>query len=89
MAEDSEKTKKEFLFQTENKDKRYFHMNEMTHKMTHMKKIWMVSKSNFNTIFGFLELKSFHFRFENVNCIIKSIKHVKVSKEDFINYTVS
>ena len=86
MAEDSEKTKKEFLFQTENKDKRYFHMNEMTHKMTHMKKIWMVSKSNFNTN---LKLKSINFRFENVNCIIKSIKHVKVSKEDFINYTVS
>ena len=86
MAENSEKTKKEFLFQTENKDKRYFHMNEMTHKMTHMKKIWMVSKSNFNTN---IKLKSFHFRFENVNCIIKSIKHVKVSKEDFINYMVS
>ena len=86
MAEDSEKTIKEFLFQTENKDKRYFHMNEMTHKMTHMKKIWMVGKSNFNTN---LKLKSIYFRFENVNCIIKSIKHVKVSKEDFINYTVS
>ena len=55
MAEDSEKTKKEFLFQTENKDKRYFHMNEMTHKMTHMKKIWMVSKSNFYTFFVFFE----------------------------------
>ena len=30
-----------------------------------------------------------YFRFENVKRIIKSIGHVKVSKEDFINYTVS
>ena len=44
MAKESEKNKNEFLFETEDRDRRYFHMNEMAHKMTHMKKIWMVNK---------------------------------------------
>ena len=44
MAKESEKNKKEFLFETEDRDRRYFHMNEMAHKMTHMKKIWMVNQ---------------------------------------------
>ena len=37
-------SKKEFLFETENEDRRYYHMHEMAHKMTHIKKIWMVRK---------------------------------------------
>ena len=87
-SEDNDQSK---LFQKVPSDDPYFKMNEVAQQMNNVPKSWMVSPSECSTNFD-LVVVYWHiiiFRYEPAINIMMNIKHVKVTKEDFIKDIVS